>query len=121
MSCGIQQYFVRRDPATLLRRDITCLWYRQAGWMLAAILLAITCCITVNAQEEEGNVVGNELPTLSSVDRPPSFAELIDAERFDWLILRNNEYVIVCDPLEPRPNTYEQIIEKRKKLHECVF
>jgi len=116
MSCGIQQYLVRRDPMTLLRRDVTYLWYRQAGWTLAAILLAITGCITVHAQEQEGDVVGNELPTLSSMNRPPSFADLIDAERFDWLILRNNEYVIVCDPLEPRPNTYEQIIEKRNKL-----
>jgi ABC-type transport system substrate-binding protein len=116
MSCGIQQHLAYRDPVTLFRRDIARQWYRQAGWTLAVIVLAITSCVTVNAQDEESAVDNNELPTLSSMNRPPSFAELIDAERFDWLILRNSEYVIVCDPLEPRPNTYEQIIEKRKKL-----
>ena len=116
MSCGIQQHLVHRDPVFILRGNTARQWCRQAVWPLAVIVVVITACVSVRAQDDDPEIVNNELPTLSSMVRPPSYAELIDAERFDWLVLRDSEYVIVCDALELRPNTYEQIIEKRKKL-----
>ncbi len=72
---------------------------------------------TENGSTEDPQDVDRDvLPKLEEMQRPPSYDELIDAEPFDWIVLRASGQVIVCEPMEPRPDTLKKIQDEHDAL-----
>ncbi|MCH2200605.1 MAG: ABC transporter substrate-binding protein [Fuerstiella sp.] len=58
------------------------------------------------------------LPTLETLSRPPSYEELMENERFDWVVLKLRDFVLECRLVDgPRPNTYRRLVEERDILN----
>jgi len=89
-----------------------------ASWLkpcLAQLVIALTLLSVANAQPEPEEET-EQPPRLSELSRPPSYEELMAAEPFDWVVLKEESFVIVCDALEPRPDTLARRMEERKQL-----
>lgn len=85
--------------------------FRLPGMILVLLtVVAAVRPVALRAQEEL------TLPTLDDMERPLSFEELMEAERFDWVVLKESSRVLVVEALLPRPNTFERLTEERKKL-----
>ncbi len=92
--------------------------------VISICLLFVTATVT-KAQPVEDAEEEERLPRLEEMSRPPSYRELMDSEPFDWVVLKEESYVVVCDALQPRPNTMaqrnaerQQLIGKRRRTQE---
>ncbi len=102
----------------LLRfKSLVVSWLRL---VVSQSVIAVMLVTLANAQPEEENAPPDEeteqLPRLNEMSRPPSYKELMDAEPYDWIVLKEESYVIVCDALDPRPDTLTRRLEERKQL-----
>ena len=80
---------------------------------VVALTIAIIFTPPVRGQEE---VHEESLPTLTDLERPPTFDKLIDADPFDWIVLKTDERVIISEPLSPRPNTLARLKKELEDL-----
>jgi len=46
----------------------------------------------------------------------PTKADLLTKPPFDWVVLKKDDTVLIVKPVQPRPNTLDQMAEKRKQL-----
>lgn len=76
-----------------------------------AVVAAFQATMDVTSAQEAA-----ELPRLSEMNRPPSAEELLEAEPYDWIVLKQNQAVIVANPVYPRPDTLEKMAAEREEL-----
>ncbi len=82
-----------------------------------ALFAAVARPAVIRAQDERPDV--SALPRLESL-AVPSLVAIKEADAkdkaFDWIVLKTDNAVIVCNPLYPRPDTLKKIEEERKQL-----
>lgn len=75
------------------------------------VLIAAFCSGRVMAQDD----VEESLVPLSEMTLP-TFEELMKAEPFDWVVLKNNDLVIVTEPVYPRPDPLGALAKEKEAL-----
>ena len=83
-------------------------------------ILLVTVAVPVSrsalAQDVDA-VHRDELPTLETMSRPPTFDELVIKVPFDWIVLNLNNSVLTVESLAPRPDTFQKRTEERAALN----
>lgn len=112
---GIQHFLWSKDPTPFACR-IAARSRTLQLWILTTSI-AVLCPLSVTAQTDD-TFEREELPKLESMQRPPGFRELMDSDRFDWIVLKESETVLAVMALEPRPDTFRKRTEERATLNQ---
>ncbi len=112
---GIQWFHLWGNLTTVICRPAvrwSCFFYHSV--LLAAVAVLVSG--SVPAQDVDA-VHREELPTLESLRRPPTFDELMTKHPFDWVVLNLNDSVLEVEALTPRPDTFQKRTEERAALN----
>lgn len=88
----------------------------RARWLQhTAVSLLVLCALSCSGRTARAQDVTEELTPLSEMPLP-TFEELMTAEPFDWVVLKNNDLVIVTEPVYPRPDPLAALTKEREDL-----
>jgi peptide/nickel transport system substrate-binding protein len=88
---------------------------RQPQFLVSCCLFSLLICPTISCGQSDERPDRTTLPILEDMQLP-SAASLMENDAFDWVVLKNDQTVIVAEPLYPRPDTLEKRDEERRRL-----